>query len=244
MTLTLPLAVTRGSNERHARKRENDMTWLNHYTCSSCGTEWTDEWSHQSNDRCPKCDTETEPHESEEIANMTKEIMEQFIAKHGITMIAEFIPYSKSEGYVPDTPLSQRMLNWMVTIAKGGKEIITTPYRAGIGHCPSYVFKAHGLSNFETEAIRRELETGRSQVTGRVNEKILPTLPDVLYCLVADSDVFNYPNFESWAADMGHDTDSRKAEATYRECLKIAVKLRLGFGDEALAELQEAATDY
>jgi rubrerythrin len=39
----------------------------NFYECSECGTKWTDEWSCQCNDRCPKCSTETETFDSMEI---------------------------------------------------------------------------------------------------------------------------------------------------------------------------------
>jgi hypothetical protein len=39
----------------------------NCFECSVCGTTWTDEWSCQCDDRCPKCNTETEPYDSKEI---------------------------------------------------------------------------------------------------------------------------------------------------------------------------------
>ncbi len=38
----------------------------NYYRCT-CGTEWSDEWSCMCNDRCPNCNLEIEPHESEEL---------------------------------------------------------------------------------------------------------------------------------------------------------------------------------
>jgi hypothetical protein len=45
------------------------MTWiLKYYRCSECGTRWTDEWSCACNDRCPKCDTETEPFDDEDLS--------------------------------------------------------------------------------------------------------------------------------------------------------------------------------
>lgn len=43
------------------------IIFSNHYKCSECGHEWVDMWSCACNDRCPVCDTETEPHLSEEI---------------------------------------------------------------------------------------------------------------------------------------------------------------------------------
>jgi hypothetical protein len=38
----------------------------NHYRCP-CGCEWTDEWDCMCNDRCPECDSECEPYDSEEV---------------------------------------------------------------------------------------------------------------------------------------------------------------------------------
>ena len=48
---------------------DDQIKWLNYYKCTECGTEWTDAWSCQCNDRCPKCDIETEPYDSKELDN-------------------------------------------------------------------------------------------------------------------------------------------------------------------------------
>lgn len=40
--------------------------FTNHYHCDRCDIEWSDQWSCACNDRCPKCDRETEPYESDE----------------------------------------------------------------------------------------------------------------------------------------------------------------------------------
>ena len=45
---------------------ESDKRYRNHYRCI-CGHEWTDEWDCTCNDRCPKCNTEIEPYDSEEL---------------------------------------------------------------------------------------------------------------------------------------------------------------------------------
>ena len=39
--------------------------FLNHYECTNCGNSWQDEWSCACDDRCPVCDTVTEPHHSD-----------------------------------------------------------------------------------------------------------------------------------------------------------------------------------
>lgn len=41
--------------------------FLNHYHCDACDVEWSDEWSCASNDRCPTCDKEIEPHQSDDL---------------------------------------------------------------------------------------------------------------------------------------------------------------------------------
>jgi len=43
------------------------IRFRNHYRCPNDGTEWTDEWSCQCNDRCPTCNAEIEPYESEDL---------------------------------------------------------------------------------------------------------------------------------------------------------------------------------
>jgi hypothetical protein len=47
--------------------QEQVLWYRNEYFCEECGTEWTDEWSCQCNDRCPTCNLEIEPSESREV---------------------------------------------------------------------------------------------------------------------------------------------------------------------------------
>lgn len=58
-----------------------------------------------------------------------------------------------------------------------------------------------------------------------------PTAYDVLYCLISDADVENY-DFEEWAENLGYDTDSRKAEKTYNQCVAQTKKLHKFLGDD------------
>ena len=65
-----------------------------------------------------------------------------------------------------------------------------------------------------------------------------PTLADVLDCLASDaSGVDNAQSFEAWASEYGYDTDSRKAEATYRACEKQAQELKALLGQDAYNQL-------
>jgi len=65
-----------------------------------------------------------------------------------------------------------------------------------------------------------------------------PTLADVLDCLASDaSGVDNAQSFEDWASEYGYDTDSRKAERTYRICEGQAQKLKALLGQDAYNQL-------
>lgn len=65
-----------------------------------------------------------------------------------------------------------------------------------------------------------------------------PTLAEVLDCLASDaSGVDNAQSFEDWASEYGYDTDSRKAEATYRICEKQAQELKALLGQDAYTQL-------
>lgn len=173
----------------------------------------------------------------------TAETIEAVAADLGLTMEAKFIPWSKSRN-AGEKPHS---LNWLVTIKRNGRDVLTTDYMAGSGHCPSY---QQGNSNAcRAMAIDAECETGYahridSMNPRRTNEQIMPKFADVLHSLASDSDVLDCGGFEEWAENYGMDTDSRKAEATYRACLEIALKLRAGIGEQGLATLREACQNY
>ena len=62
-----------------------------------------------------------------------------------------------------------------------------------------------------------------------------PTPPDcasVLDCLASDAASYDQSrDFDEWASDFGYDTDSRKAEKTYRVCGEQSKELRHFLGD-------------
>lgn len=68
-----------------------------------------------------------------------------------------------------------------------------------------------------------------------------PELADVLDCLASDACSYdNARDFEDWCAEYGYDTDSRKAERTYRAVERQREGLYRLLGDEAYRELLEA----
>lgn len=185
----------------------------------------------------------------------TKEEIAAVAESMGLTMTAEFVPWSKSRNAGEKLP----SLNWKVTLHKDGRPILTTDYMAGSGHCPAYKASVKELGNQKSimrdEAIRYECEHGvKASVIARYPfppsaEKgganaLKPELADVLHSLASDSDVLDYSNFEEWAENFGYDPDSRKGEGVYRACLEIALKLRNVLGESGLATLREATQDY
>jgi hypothetical protein len=185
----------------------------------------------------------------------TAQEIETLAAQMGLSLKTEFVPFSRSRNKGEKSP----SLNWKVTLWKGlagpavplpsieAHAILTTDYSAGCAHCPSY---EQGNNNApRAVAVDAECETGYAHSimgmnTRKTGKRIAPSFADVLYSLVMDAGVIDYGNFEEWASAFGCDIDSRTAEHTYRSCLEIALKLRNGIGEEALAKLREAFTDY
>lgn len=66
--------------------------YLNLYRCV-CGHEWKDTWDCVCNDRCPMCNTEIEPYESEDCAAPKLFIVVTEIVNTG----TNFFPYSTEE---------------------------------------------------------------------------------------------------------------------------------------------------
>lgn len=175
---------------------------------------------------------------------MAKAELEQVVTDLGLTIRADFVPYSQSRNFHKDAALSARSLNWHVTLECKGQWILTTDYSAGIGHCPAYKASVRELGNanslMRAEAIEAQIERGKYGLS----KKILPDTLDVLYSLVQDASVLDHPSFESWASEYGYDPDSRKAESIYKDCMTIALALRNKLGEDVFRVLQHAIEEY
>lgn len=165
----------------------------------------------------------------------------------GLTMTAEFVPFSQSRNKGEKYP----SLNWRVTLLRGKTHnsvpVLTTDYSAGCAQCPSY--KQGDRAIHRAERVAWECEHGkRSTLLGGMvvgTGKVLqPDFADVLSSLVMDAGVLDSSSFEDWASEFGYDTDSRTAEKLYRACLEIALKLRNSIGEAGLASLRDACQDY
>lgn len=187
--------------------------------------------------------------------------MQNTIDKLGLNYNAVFVPQSQSRNAGEKNP----SLNWKITIKKSGQSL-TTDYMQGIGHAPNYEqsFKQNGWKEkyFSLVAERGKYKTilkkfsdgridwydvtesMRQHQTSFLKPLSIPELKDVLYSLVMDSDVLNYSEFEEWAENFGYETDSRKAEKIYKDCLNTALKLRSIIGQDGIDTLNKLFEDY
>lgn len=174
-----------------------------------------------------------------------QERIEAAIKDLGLSLSYKFVPFSMSR----NKDEKHKSLNWVVTLKRGSASF-STEYSAGCGYCPANKTKDLYLKQLQ---INKECEEGfATKVTlpsiGHIatcrDKPILPSDADVISSLVLDASVLDEPSFESWADNLGYDTDSRKAEAVYKACLEIALKLRAMIGDAGLRDLQEACQDY
>lgn len=176
-----------------------------------------------------------------------KENFAKAITDLGLSMSTEFVPWSKSRHYKVAWQLTDRTLNWKVTLkrtnAMAAQIILTTDYSAGIGHCPSYKASERNTVDY-VAAITFETEHGRKFTTITRGASIVPDICDVMYGLITDSDVMEYSSFEDWASNYGYDTDSRSAEKSYNACLSIALALRNAIGETGMQQLRDAAQGY
>lgn len=175
----------------------------------------------------------------------TKETVQSVATELGLTIASKFVPFSQSRNKGEKMP----SLNWKVTLLVKGREVLTVDYMAGSGHCPSYKPNRYQSSDAAI-AVRKECETGKAlkflASSGHMSlgNAINPDLADVLHSLASDADAIDYGNFEEWADSTGMETDSRKAEAIYRACLEIGLKLRAALGEDGLKTLRDAIQDY
>lgn len=60
--------------------------------------------------------------------------IDSVLAELGLTVESVFVPFSQSRNKAE----KHKGLNWKVTVKRNGRDVLTTDYGAGIGHCPGY----------------------------------------------------------------------------------------------------------
>jgi hypothetical protein len=143
--------------------------------------------------------------------------------------------------------------------APGGvlEVVLQTDYSAGWSHTPAAKARKGDLihagrpeQTARAELVAWECENGKAgrwstlgiqPQSTRNGGPILPNPADVIASLAMDSGVLDSGGFADWAADFGYDADSIKAKRVFDACMEIALKLKAAIGQEAFAELREAA---
>ncbi len=185
-----------------------------------------------------------------------------FIDTLGLEYSAQFVPQSLSRNAGEKQP----SLNWRVTIARtrnlservNSRAVIATDYMQGIAHVPHYRHAFGSITMAEADYRRAQhaaAETGKApgvpyskwrahSVWDMWSKPVPPpTLADVLNSLLLDASGTE-ESFEDWCSNYGCDTDSRKAETTYRACCDTARQLRQMFTSTERATLETLFTDY
>lgn len=154
--------------------------------------------------------------------------------------------------YDPRDKESFQGIKWRATL-QTPRGSFSTDYTQGIGHIP----KAWGLvseygrgfSISQLEALRATLAKGRRHIIGNSGHMIptkepIPTPDplDVLGCLFSDASATD-STFEDWCGDLGYDTDSRKALATYEACRQTGLDLLRVLGAEHFEQLRDALNE-
>lgn len=147
----------------------------------------------------------------------------------GITIDAVYLPHETPAGEHP-------RLRWRVSVRRNGREFYSTEYAAGCGHSPEYKRNGGRI----TAVVVAECEHGRHDGGRPVPP---PDAPDVVHSLLMDASGTD-ERFEEWAANLGYDSDSRKAEAAFNSCRDVAAALRRTFTAQELDSLETALIDY
>lgn len=114
--------------------------------------------------------------------------LSELMQAEGITVHSVFVPFSQSRNRDEET----HSLNWRVTLQVGGmarREVLTTDYGAGIGHCESVDSTGNKLCGWlkispeamaqiklecEDGKARQEMRGGNYRIKTRENTKPLP----------------------------------------------------------------------
>jgi hypothetical protein len=140
-----------------------------------------------------------------------------------------------------------------VTLKRNGKPIWSGPYKLGVGHVKGMPVKRVTLADQErldpigyaSRSAYDEAAQARVAASLAQSQKVSPKLDDVLHSLLMDgSAYFDAQSFEDWCNDYGYDSDSRKAEATWKACDEIGRNLARAFTPSELSDLREVASNH
>lgn len=145
-------------------------------------------------------------------------------------------------------------LAYTVRLLYKGREVISTPYKLGVGHVKvpkRWEDQPPGLTANEKAVLNTLRNNPHANLKDKAEhaafavklakvQKVSPTLEDVMHSLCMDGEAFfNAPSFEDWAADFGYDADSRTAEQIFNACDAIGRKLARAIPADVLEQVRE-----
>lgn len=162
------------------------------------------------------------------MSSMAYDELTEIAGEYGLTLTFEFMPQKFPEG----TKLTDMGMKWLVTVVYHGTAVLATDYTQGVAHCRSYrPTMSMGVTVHDYGLIRQECAT--QPRSGQPDEPLT-----ALWCIASDCQtVMGCGSFEEWARELGYDTDSRKAEAIYDECVRNYLTLKRYIGDEGIETL-------
>jgi len=144
--------------------------------------------------------------------------------------------------------MMERSAHFMCVISKGNQSMITN-FSVGSGIVDQFYFdqlpaQAKKDQNLQrmTVHIKNCLDDARKNgvrrgTFGPYRPKFEPSIVDILDCLASDASCTDQSTFEDFASDLGYDSDSRKALATFETIERQSKELRLMLGREAFETL-------
>jgi len=143
------------------------------------------------------------------------------------------LAYLKEQGIdfefktVPENPAwgkdSWEKFNFLL-IFKKGKETFTSYFSES--HKEPFSLGKMTIADHKKAVERLEVENKYPDIFGALN------------CFVSDSDCLEY-DFEEWCDNLGFDSDSRKAEKTYKACISQTKGFKKLFDVESVANYLE-----
>jgi hypothetical protein len=146
---------------------------------------------------------------------------------------------------------------YSVRLEYKGRSVIETDYCLGVGHVKpkGARFTSWALTTDESRLLKHWQSNPGAQFSNKQTwadvaaklakaQKVVPQLADVMHSLMMDGEAFfDATTFEDWAANLGYDADSRKAETIYKACDDIGRKLARGIPSEVLAQVREIVSE-
>lgn len=152
----------------------------------------------------------------------------EYLETQGVEFHAALVGETTRDSWTAD--------QWNAIFTRTGKETLQLDYYTGTGHRKS-------KRPMPADIARNPRSVAHAQWVRDNMRPVAPPAAGVLYSVLLDAESADQP-FEYWCADLGYDTDSRKALETYLQCQTIGVKVRRFFTPEERAHLAGMLEEY